>query len=502
MSVADRAGYQLVQIRPAGYVHADAVTDLADSVFYALKRLGVAVRRDGETRAEDRQIVFGAHLIGMSPDATPASSADLAIAPGAIVYNTEQVTDESLWLSGGYMRLLRSHPVWDYSERNVARLRTLGVEDIRHVPVGFVPELTRVAAVAEDIDVLFYGSVNARRQSVLEELVRRGLKVVHLFGKYGIERDAVIARAKVVLSMHFYESKILEIVRVSYLLNNFKAVIAECGADTEVDPELRDAIVGVPYEGLIDACVALVADDAARRRLGQRAFRVFSARRLETTLAATLELAWNPVPPPVALPTTLHIGSGKDFRSDHFNVDVNPAWNPDAVLDMSSPSLVGSRVSTSRFGPVEIPEGYFETIIANDVLEHIGDLTVAMTNCLRLLRPGGVFQISVPYDLGLGAWQDPTHLRAFNENSWLYYTDWHWYLGWMEARFDRVSLEFQLSTFGIELARAPKALDEILRTPRAVDSMRVGLRKRYLQEPERRAAAARQPGATEGHARG
>ena len=33
------------------------------------------------------------------------------------------------------------------------------------------------------------------------------------------------------------------------------------------------------------------------------------------------------------------------------------------------------------------------------------------------------------------AWQDPTHVRALNRNSWLYYTDWFWYLGWLEHRF-------------------------------------------------------------------
>jgi len=136
------------------------------------------------------------------------------------------------------------------------------------------------------------------------------------------------------------------------------------------------------------------------------------------------------------LPRILHIGSGKDFRADHFNIDINAAWGPDAVLNLASPTLIGSRVETRRFGASVIQEEYFDTLIANDVLEHIPDLAGAMTNALRLLRPGGVFQISVPYDLGLGAWQDPTHVRAFNENSWLYYTDWHWYLGWTAARFD------------------------------------------------------------------
>jgi len=59
-----------------------------------------------------------------------------------------------------------------------------------------------------------------------------------------------------------------------------------------------------------------------------------------------------------------------------------------------------------------------------------------MTNALALLQVGGAFSIEVPYEKALTAWQDPTHLRALNENSWLYYTDWFWYLGWFEHRFE------------------------------------------------------------------
>ena len=81
--------------------------------------------------------------------------------------------------------------------------------------------------------------------------------------------------------------------------------------------------------------------------------------------------------------------------------------------------------------------------------------------------------IHVPYDLSLGAWQDPTHVRAFNENSWRYYTDWHWYLNWTD-RFELTALEMRLSKVG-EALELPQ--DVILRTPRAVDSMYVVLTK-------------------------
>ena len=70
------------------------------------------------------------------------------------------------------------------------------------------------------------------------------------------------------------------------------------------------------------------------------------------------------------------------------------------------------------------------------MLEHVPDLASLMGNCLRLLKTGGEFQIEVPYEHAPSAWQDPTHVRAMNDNSWIYDTEWFWYLGWFEHRFE------------------------------------------------------------------
>ncbi|HUN71587.1 MAG TPA: methyltransferase domain-containing protein [Steroidobacteraceae bacterium] len=492
--------YHVFQIRPPGYVHADALTELAECVCFGLRRLGLAVFHREPPAQPARQIVLGAHLLtelGMS--GLPAT---------AIIYNSEQIFPGSPWLHSAYLAGLKSHEVWDYSAENVGRLRELGVPNVRHVPLGFVPELARIAPAAEDIDVLFYGCVNDRRKKILDQLEARGLKVMTLSGTYGEERDGAIGRAKVVLCLHYYEAKVFEIVRVAYLLSNEKAVVAEWSAEPAEHSEhsdVREALCAVPYEGLVEACVALARDPARRQALGQRARRIFSLRREEDILAAALA---HPISradsgrraaadPAASLPQTLQLGSGKDFRPDCFNVDINPAWGPDAVLDITSPTLVGSRIETSRFGIAVLAEESFETAMAHDVLEHLPDLTTAMTNVLRLLKPGGIFDALVPYDLSWGAWQDPTHVRAFNERSWLYYTDWHWYLGWKDARFDLITFEARKSAWGVELQRAGKPLEEILRTPRAVDAMRVRLRKRYLQESERREALRLQPGRRE-----
>jgi len=144
---------------------------------------------------------------------------------------------------------------------------------------------------------------------------------------------------------------------------------------------------------------------------------------------------------------------------------------PDWLVDISKP-LAATTIDWCG-EPLEIGPGMFSKIIAIDVLEHIPDLVAAMTNCRDLLEMGGEMHISVPYDLSLGAWQDPTHVRAFNENSWVYYCAWAWYLGWTGSRFNMERLEYKLSASAdLELPQ-----EQLLRTPRAVESMYVVLKK-------------------------
>lgn len=473
VSIAQRAGYQ----------HSLALLEAAESMVFALRSLGLQATMGPPSQAADALLLFGAHLL----------SPGVALPAGTVIFNLEQLTDWSKQPEAKpYFDLMARFPVWDYSQANVDVLRAAGHQRVSHVPLGYVPELARVRAVPkQDIDVLFYGSRNERRNHVLAQLQARGLKVQALFGVYGEQRDQYIGRAKVVLNTHFYESGTFETARVSYLLTNRKAVVCEHSMMNPDDEALRDGMAYVPYDGLVQACEDLVKDEAERKRLELRGFELFSARPQTAILAELLGL-----PKPTrealgAIPLTLHLGSGKDFREDGFNVDIDPFWQPDAVLDLGRPLPFGEPLQTERFGPVRLLENTFEKLVANDVLEHIPDLVCAMTNALRLLRPGGEFEISVPYELGLGAWQDPTHVRAFNENSWLYYTDWFWYLGWTEQRFDVVHTGMQLSPLGMGMKNQGVDLQTIMRTPRAVDSMQVRLRKRYLSSTERREVAER-----------
>lgn len=186
------------------------------------------------------------------------------------------------------------------------------------------------------------------------------------------------------------------------------------------------------------------------------------------------------------IPKILNVGSGKDFREDAINIDINPIFKPDVVMDISQPDLAVSHLPpfhalTERFGAVEFKRGSFDRIIAKDVLEHIPDLVTAMTNCRDLLRMEGEMEIVVPYDLSVGAWSDPTHVRAFNERSWIYYAEWAWYLGWEDTCLMCVKNELQVIP---AFKDKNISVEEVTRIPRAVESIKVILKKVKYVKPE------------------
>ena len=88
--------------------------------------------------------------------------------------------------------------------------------------------------------------------------------------------------------MHFYPTKIFEIVRVAYLLSNGKAVVSECGPDTAIDSDIREGVAAVPYEDLHDTCLRLVRDVSLRRALEYCGYNIIARRHLPDILARAI----------------------------------------------------------------------------------------------------------------------------------------------------------------------------------------------------------------------
>jgi hypothetical protein len=246
--------FALITACPQGYAHAGAYAEVSDSLHFGLLQLGHHSTQAVNTLfADARNIVLGAHLLG------PADE----LPEDVVLVNLEQLQDNPN-LPDHYTDMLLRHAVWDYSAANVQLLRARGATRVTHLPLGAVPELTRIAAAPKDIDILFYGSLNPRRLAVLDRLAAAGARVEKLFGVYGAARDAFISRANIVLNMHFYDSKVLEVVRILYLLANRAFVVSERGADPLEAQRFEGGLAFCDYDQLVETCMRYLGDQPAR----------------------------------------------------------------------------------------------------------------------------------------------------------------------------------------------------------------------------------------------
>jgi hypothetical protein len=276
------------QVSPSGYPHAAAFDEVALALHYGLKGLGLNAPL--VKRVEDVQgtpIVVGANLLGKFVDTLHVVG---ELPDDAILFNLEQIDAESDWMTDTYLNLLNRFRVWDYSPGNIDKLGTMGIEVEGLCRIGHAAELARIDQnVVEDIDVLFYGGLNSRRSTVLQALRDRGLNVVVAANCFGEARDQLVARAKIVLNIHFYQAKVLEIVRISYLLSNGQCVVSETGVDAAEEAVFQDAIAFSSYEGLVDRCVELAQDTPQRQRIARRAKSLFSSMKQSDFLAELIQ---------------------------------------------------------------------------------------------------------------------------------------------------------------------------------------------------------------------
>ena len=268
------------------FPHVECFYETARSVAKALVRLGHEVSADP---SQGRLIAFGANNLH-EVDGAP-------IPKDAIIFNSEQlaaVEDPGFFMQG-YLSGSKTLTVWDYSAANVRAMREkLGITRAVHCPLGYVPEMTTIQSLPpeqQDIDVLHYGSIgDSRRKEVLSDLEKAGLKVVKLFGAYGAERDAYVARSKVVINLHYYPNGVFEIFRVSHLLANRKCVVTEAGGcDPQLEELAQRSCEYVDRERLVDACRTLVRLDDMRRSVEARGFAAFSQLDFTESVRRALE---------------------------------------------------------------------------------------------------------------------------------------------------------------------------------------------------------------------
>ena len=110
-------------------------------------------------------------------------------------------------------------------------------------------------------------------------------------------------------------------------------------------------------------------------------------------------------------PFRLDVACGSNKTPGFFGVDI--AGNDvDVIWDLE------------KF-PWPFPDNSVDEIVCNHYIEHTKDLIAFMNELYRIMVPGGTAIIRAPYYNSMRAWQDPTHVRAISEATFLYYNqDW------------------------------------------------------------------------------
>lgn len=110
----------------------------------------------------------------------------------------------------------------------------------------------------------------------------------------------------------------------------------------------------------------------------------------------------------------LHLGCGKNHLNGFVNIDKSEEVDPDLVLDLEE-------------GKLPFANNSVEEIKVDQVLEHIHNLIPLLNECHRVLTRNGVIQIAVPNAVFIQAFQDPTHVRFFTDQTFNYWYEGHPY---------------------------------------------------------------------------
>jgi hypothetical protein len=89
--------------------------------------------------------------------------------------------------------------------------------------------------------------------------------------------------------MHYHESKVFEVVRVSYLQANRRFVVSERGCDPAEDIAFAAGIVFADYGDLVEACASYLRQAEERERIAREGFELMTKRDMSEYLRQVLD---------------------------------------------------------------------------------------------------------------------------------------------------------------------------------------------------------------------
>lgn len=391
--------------------------EVAEILHYGLQELGQSSILTHQTDLPDH-----IHILVGSPISIAQAN---PLSPNTIIYNTDLIPDHSI--DPTLLELWRRYPVWEIRASGVQRLQDLRCDPVQHLPLGYVPHLTRLPEISnKSIDVLLCHSSGTQERSerydqISAALRQAGLRVESSLGIYGRQRDYQICKARLCLVLDPVDPAGLDLPLITYLLANQRLVVTEYSRDPDWEAIYSSGLVLTSAEDLVQICGGLLTQTDPSGYHSFLALPGFTAVK-ERPMSRFL---WPLIQPLLDRYTDRHIdrhqdrrlaedpirvdlGCGRDKPAGFLGVDVYPAEGVDIVSDLNQ---------TFPF-----PDSSVAEIRAYDLVEHLHDRIHTMNEIWRVCKPEATVDILVPSTDGRGAFQDPTHVSYWNVNSFKYYS--------------------------------------------------------------------------------
>jgi len=245
-------------------------SDCAVCLVESLNEAGFAVQQSFNTIPDHGMVL----ILGWTPEWLEQNS-HLLTRERTLLFNAEQLQSLSPLVTPAYLRELGQWSVIDYHEANADFIRQLHGSAAQVTTVPLVPGCSvtygHTCAPPEETetDVVFYGSLNARREHVINQLRALGLRVEVVSGAYGPELTPALCRAKLVLHVHYYDTALYPALRLLQPVALGVPVVCETSVDSRWNDWSSSGMVFADYADLAKVCLDQINNLSQARSAAQ-----------------------------------------------------------------------------------------------------------------------------------------------------------------------------------------------------------------------------------------